>query len=292
MERPRGNPLLADSAAWEHRRGGGRTWWALLISLLLHGGVLYFADDLLSGEPLRTVPAPFLVSLLPPEPEAPAREVAEAAPETTEQTAPTIAEAIPEPVEPTADGDPEAALLAPREPDEIVPEDLEQPPRGDSSRVAHDPPVRVRRDVAGEAVRQLIEEIEAAVPVPRSWDEAGEGEEPAAEQILPRGASAGIEGPLGERGLLYVEYPPCPAWAQEAGIETDVRFRFWVSPAGHVIRVRAIRKSAYPEFESLAREALSRWRFEPLPRGAERDEWGEVPIMWRLRRAMPQGPSR
>ena len=33
---------------------------------------------------------------------------------------------------------------------------------------------------------------------------------------------------------------------------------------------QAVRKSAYPEFESLARESLARWRFEPLPRGQER----------------------
>lgn len=313
MEHPRPNPLLASDDAWEHRRGHARTWWALLISVALHAAAFYFADELLEVKPLRTVQSPFLVSLVVPEPEtrAPAEETSET-PEKPE--AATTAELEPaqeqrevadeevaaEPHAPVLEkaeeelaGEPDAPALETPESERPQAEQLEQPPRGDSTLVEPGPPGVVRRDVAGEAARRLLEEMESVTPLPRSLGEQStEGEQRPLPEDAPRGASAGIEGPLGERGLLYVEYPPTPAWAQEAGIEAEVRFRFWVSPAGNVIRIRAVRKSAYPEFESLAREALSRWRFEPLPRGAQRDEWGEVPIIWRLQRPGPQDDAR
>ncbi len=290
MEHPRPNPLLASGDAWEHRRGHARTRWALLVSVILHAAGFYFADELLEVKPLRTVQSPFLVSLVVPEaePEAPAEETPSEEREATAVVEEELPEEPPGMVEEEAAGEPEAPVLEPPENEPDTPAPLEQPPRGDSSMVEAGPPVRVRRDVAGEAVRRLLEEMDRVTPLPPSLgEERAEGEQVPLAEDAPRGASAGIEGPLGERGILYVEYPPCPAWAQEAGIEAEVRFRFWVSPAGNVVRIRAVRKSAYPEFESLAREALSRWRFEPLPRGAQRDEWGEVPIIWRLERAEP-----
>ncbi len=284
MERRYGNSLLEAGDRWEHRRAGARHWWALLISLVLHVALFYFADELFTVRQLQTIQAPFMVSLVVPEPE-PAVSVSPPV-ETESEPLEEVAvdpepEVQPEPVL----GDPEAVLTEEPPAEPVLDAEMEQPQLGDTLAAVPEPPVIVRRDVATEATDRLLEEMEAITPLSTRWDDGGEGDAPEPDSAAPLGATAGIEGPLGERGLLYLENPPFPLWAQEAGIETGVRFRFWVSPEGNVIRIRAVKKSSYPEFEALARQALGRWRFEPLPRGAERDEWGEVPIIWRLQRS-------
>ncbi len=142
-----------------------------------------------------------------------------------------------------------------------------------------------RMDIAGDASMRLLEQMTDVAQLPRTVTPERANTPTSRDSVLRPGSSAGIEGDLGERGLLYYENPIYPDWAREGGIEAEVRFRFWVSSAGHVVRIQAVRKCAYPELESLARQALAQWLFEPLPRGEDKEEWGEVPIIWRLERS-------
>ena len=280
--------LLEPRHRWEHRGGEAARVWALAVSLLLHVGTIYFLGGWLASQPLRTREAPFVVSLVsvvpvPVEQDVPRPHVDRAAemkrlPEMSKETPP----------EESGAGTPDAPQLDPT-PETPVVSEVTEPQRGDTTAVEPEP-VRVeRRDVAGEISRLLIEQMDTLMQVPRmmsSRPAASEGRMGPAARL---GASAGVEGPLGRRALVYLEHPTYPAWAQEAGIEAEMRFRFWVSAAGDVTRILALRKSAHPELESLARRALGRWRFEPLPPGHEREEWGEVPVVWRLERSSQTG---
>ena len=263
--------LLEPRHRWEHRGGEAARVWALAVSLLLHVGTIYFLGGWLGSQPLRTREAPFVVSLV------------SVVPVPVEQDVPR----------PQVDRAAEMKRL-PEMPKETQPEtpvvsEVTEPQLRDTTAV-EPKPVRVeRRDVAGEISRLLIEQMDTLMQVPRTMSSRPAASEGLMGPAARLGASAGVEGPLGRRALVYLEHPTYPAWAQEAGIEAEMRFRFWVSAAGDVTRILALRKSAHPELESLARRALGRWRFEPLPPGHEREEWGEVPVVWRLERSSQPG---
>lgn len=269
---------------WDHRQGHTARSWGFGLSILVHIVFFYFAGDWLESSRLTGSETPFVVNLVAPviqeEPSTPVPEekVVEAV---AQEPAPTAMEETP------AESSIGVSEAMPLEPEPIFedPGDLLEPEPilGDTVALALEPVKIIRRDVAGETTERLLEQMNPAPQLPASVT----SQLPVTREQAPSGsrtgAEAGIEGPLGKRGLIYFEFPEYPDWAEAAGIETEVRFRFWVSPAGNVIRILTLRKSAYPETESLAKDALSRWRFEPLPRGAERDEWGEVPIKWRLK---------
>jgi protein TonB len=271
--------LLRDAGPWRARRDGGPRLWALTFSLALHVGVLFLAGDWLTREPLE-LEAPFIVSLVVPGPEieSEVEAPAQAVPQRQLESLPaTDAGEAPDPGGP---GVPEAPLLTEGPPPPVPPEIVE-PAAGDSAAgPAEAPPQRQRRDVVGEATARLLAQTDSVAPLPLSL--APPVRTPAPEPAPGRtiGATAGIEGPVGQRGVLYLENPPYPARMRAEGIEAEVRLRFWVSAAGGVVRIEAQQKSGYAEFESLAREAVSRWRFQPLPPGDERTEWGEVRIQW------------
>ncbi len=283
MVRSNQESLLLPSRRWHDRTSQGRRFWALLISIGIHVALLYFASDWIERSPLRTPASPFLVNLIsaPPreEPtEAPASPQPEAA---RPQAARPAANLEPEAV--AGPGVPDAPALEPEPQPEPPPSPVVEPVRGDSAADAQAEAEPPRPDVVGDVTRRLLEEMERLADAPRSL---GARPAPADRRERPAqrlGSAAGITGDLGERGLLYLEQPAYAEWGRRMGVEAEVRFRFWVSAAGYVVRIQTIRKSAYPEFESLAREALSRWRFEPLPRGQEREEWGEVPFVYELR---------
>lgn len=75
-----------------------------------------------------------------------------------------------------------------------------------------------------------------------------------------------VQGELKDRGIAYQEIPEYPEWAQKKGIESSVRFRFWVTPDGRVKEnIQLVRGSGYPELDELAKSALQRWVFHKLP---------------------------
>jgi len=270
--------LLPPGRAWSHRRRSRTGIWTLILSLALHVGLLFLSTGWLDTRAIETE-APFVVSLVPPGQDAVATAESVTGPPAAAITAPVEAAEPPAAAEPEAAGEPEATVVElPPEP-EVEPERVREPAAGESLAPQPGTVGRVRRDVAGELTAQLLTQLDTLPELPRAVDApAARPSTPAAGERT--GAMAGIEGPLGERGLVYLEDPPYPAWARSAGIEAEIRFRFWVSPAGHVTRIRALRKSGHPGFEPLARESLARWRFDPLPPGHERTEYGDVRIVW------------
>ncbi|MFH1144175.1 MAG: TonB family protein [Candidatus Eisenbacteria bacterium] len=277
-----GRTLLSHPGSWGRREESAPRVWAITISIVLHAALLLGAGGWLKLQP-RPVEMPFVVSLLPPGADAPGE---------------TVSFPPRRPVPPAEAGAPsEGAVTGSSKAPavqvlESIPEIADRAavievPQSEANAGGPQAASRERRDVVGEATAQLLEQtnMEETLPIgPLA---------PAAPVTQPSsrgsrtGAAAGIAGPLGGRGLLYDERPQYPSSGSREGIETEVRFRFWVSPSGNVLRVRTLRKSGHPEFESLAREALSRWRFEPLPPGQERQEWGEVRMIWGL----PQGAA-
>jgi TonB family protein len=85
-----------------------------------------------------------------------------------------------------------------------------------------------------------------------------------------------MEGPLKYRKILKLELPPYPRWAEEQGVEASVSFRLWVDPKGRVKDNMYLEKaSGYSELDHLAKEALMKFVFVPLPGDQpQEDEWG------------------
>lgn len=88
-----------------------------------------------------------------------------------------------------------------------------------------------------------------------------------------------ISGPAARRRILFRPKPPKPEKLEST---TEIVLKFWVLPDGTVGRVIPTRKaSAY--LEGLASNNLKRWRFSPLPPGAEDNEhWGEITFRFLL----------
>ena len=89
-----------------------------------------------------------------------------------------------------------------------------------------------------------------------------------------------IAGPAARRRILFRPKPPK---LERLESTTEIVLKFWVLPDGTVGRVIPTRKaSAY--LEGLAANHLKRWRFSPLPPGAEDEEqWGEIAFRFLLR---------
>lgn len=297
--------LLPEERRWEYRRREpGRLGWFLL-SLLVHALLVFFAGGWIEPGRLQTE-RPFVVKLVPPpqsvrDASAEGRETETALPSPQEPLieAPDVAAAeqiseLDEVVEETPPlGTPDVTQLAQKELTPAV-SAISVPAPGDSAGGEVLPPPPVRRDVAGETAQRLLATLDTLVQLPRAQLEAtAERSHSAAaepEDGRTLGSQAGITGPLGRRGLMYLEHPDFPTWAEAEGVVAEARFKFWVSAAGSVTEVQSLTKSGHPEFDTLARAALMRWRFESLPHGQERNEWGEVRIVWGFPQA-PTGPS-
>ncbi len=89
-----------------------------------------------------------------------------------------------------------------------------------------------------------------------------------------------IAGPAARRRILFQPKPPT---LERLESTTEIVLKFWVLPDGTVGRVIPTRKaSAY--LEGLASNHLKRWRFSPLPPGAEdKEQWGEITFRFLLR---------
>jgi hypothetical protein len=89
-----------------------------------------------------------------------------------------------------------------------------------------------------------------------------------------------IEGPAGDRKILYQPKIPLPKWIEEEGISLQGRFKFWVLPSGEVEWVEKIETFGYPKVDELALLTIRRWRFSE----GEGKAWGIVTVKIRLGR--------
>ncbi len=104
-----------------------------------------------------------------------------------------------------------------------------------------------------------LEETDPEMPVlrakPRALTEAERQKE-----LFP------IHGALKDRPVDRQEVPEYPEWARKQGIESSVQFQFSVTADGRVkVNIEMIKGTGYPELDELARKALLRWIFAPLP---------------------------
>lgn len=95
-----------------------------------------------------------------------------------------------------------------------------------------------------------------------------------------------MEGPLKYRKIKLMGMPPYPRWAEEQGVEASVSFRIWVDPKGKVKENMYLEKtSGYTELDNLAKEALLKFTFVPLPDGQPlEDEWGVATFRFELKK--------
>lgn len=266
---------LNEGEAARRPRRDRDSWLPVLVSIALHAAVLWWLTGKLEAS-LPQIQSPFVVDLVTEMEsehsdlqsgqgrveEIPGEGRVPEEPQRTEE--PTTAE------EPSASTE---AATQPADPQSLTGEELVDP--------APDEVIPERSESILEVFQEsLLSRSEPVLDVPADRRESSRGGGSGVPGAL--GSAAGITGPLGERSLLHMELPDYPSWARRQGIEAAVRFRFWVSPEGHVIRIETKRRCAYPELESSGREALLRWVFAALPYGELREEWGEVSILWRL----------
>ncbi len=95
-----------------------------------------------------------------------------------------------------------------------------------------------------------------------------------------------IDGPAGERALLYRPEPPrYPGWwLKDIRYTFDMRLKFWVSPSGKVSNVKVLTSSGYPEIDLVGVRYLRGWRFEALADNEpQRNIWGTVELRFKYR---------
>ena len=89
-----------------------------------------------------------------------------------------------------------------------------------------------------------------------------------------------IAGPAARRRILFQPKPPK---LERLESTTEIVLKFWVLPDGTVGRVIPTKKAS-ADLEGLASNHLKRWRFSPLPPGAEdKEQWGEITFRFLLR---------
>lgn len=93
-----------------------------------------------------------------------------------------------------------------------------------------------------------------------------------------------IEGPVSARTVLFRKLPEYPFWAQEFGLEFEVRLRFWVLPGGDVGGVVVENSSGYPEIDAGVVRDMKLWKFGPVRSGLAEAQWGKILFKFRLRR--------
>ena len=87
-----------------------------------------------------------------------------------------------------------------------------------------------------------------------------------------------VDGPVGNRRILSRVSPTSPDWVATRNLDLTVTVRFQVLPDGSVKSGAVISKtSGFPDIDTRAIKALSRWRFQPVAAKAGAAEvWGRV----------------
>jgi TonB family protein len=101
-------------------------------------------------------------------------------------------------------------------------------------------------------------------------------QDPAQPQVPP--PQLEIEGPVGEeRRVLSRPEPPSVTIRHSA----DVRLKFYVSPRGEVVRAFPIERGD-TDLDRVALAYLKQFRFNALPHGDQREQWGTIRVRFRL----------
>ncbi|MCX8081925.1 MAG: TonB family protein [bacterium] len=90
-----------------------------------------------------------------------------------------------------------------------------------------------------------------------------------------------IEGPAGNRSLIYKEPVEYPEWAIEKALEGNIRIKFWVAPDGKIILTNLITSSGYPELDLYAEQKFRKWLFEPIQ--TDKQAWGLITFRFYLK---------
>jgi TonB family protein len=93
-------------------------------------------------------------------------------------------------------------------------------------------------------------------------------------------AGVDIEGPAGDRGLVYRQQADYPEWAQEKDIEGNVQIKFWVDPDGKIALTSLLGSSGFPELDVYAEQIFRKWLFEPVK--TDKQAWGIITFRFRL----------
>jgi len=90
-----------------------------------------------------------------------------------------------------------------------------------------------------------------------------------------------IEGPAGDRKLIYREPLDYPDWAKEKALEGTIRIKFWVDPDGKIVLTNIITSSGSPELDLYAEQRFRRWAFEPVR--TDKQAWGLITFRFYLK---------
>ncbi|MCM8761901.1 MAG: TonB family protein [Candidatus Omnitrophica bacterium] len=90
-----------------------------------------------------------------------------------------------------------------------------------------------------------------------------------------------IEGPAGERVLIYREPVEYPGWAIEKAMEGNIRIKFWVAPDGKIVLTNLITSSGYPELDLYTEQRFRKWVFESVR--TDKQAWGLITFRFYLK---------
>ncbi len=189
---------------------------------------------LAAPDPGPSVADGILPPLPPPEPAAPAPQLAEAPPEPAREVSPAPRAALPVPPQPPAEPQPEAAA--------------EPTPPVQTAAAAPRPP-RPARPPAAPGQMRLDAGI-GALPDPSFGAQA-------MGAVVPPGTDAG------QRNAP----PDYPAESRRRGEEGVVRLALRVGTDGRVEGAEVATSSGFPRLDQAAVEAARRWRFRPATQG-------------------------
>jgi TonB family protein len=107
------------------------------------------------------------------------------------------------------------------------------------------------------------------------------------DEVAKPGLFGQPTGQVAGRKVISWPKPPEGHKGTEGG---SVAIKFWVDPAGSVIKVEVSKKSGNPELDRIAEELVEQIRFEALPENVQqRTQWGEIPVNFELTRTQGQG---
>ena len=93
--------------------------------------------------------------------------------------------------------------------------------------------------------------------------------------------SMDIEGPGGDRQVIYREVIKYPLWAQQQGMEGNIKIKFWVDSEGRITSTTIKGSSGFPELDIYAEESFRKWLFNPVK--TDKEVWGLITFRFRLK---------